>query len=743
MSWLARNLFSRKRSDSQATDESKSSPGSADGREFTAADSDDLGPPPTDDEIANVDALFARLSVAEMRRYQQRLHAHVEGTRRQMRRVAGEHYPALIDAADSVAAMRAAAADAAGELDRLRAMLQGAASQSQLDGSPHAPGTASPARSDDGASARVYAVAAQVKVLVDTPEQIWKALGQQRSLQAALLFLIAQEIHSRLCSQSQSADALDPLLAFPVIERQWASVAPFGEQVAARAHAALTGADASPEVCAGAVCAIALLEDADAEMACTAFLARRAQTLQPALAALTAPAGDGDVAALEAALCELLGRARQILADYVALFGVAEGARRRYASRVLTTLASICADAELPTAPAPTRLGVAASDKRRSQLGSISARRRKSSLAGMVLSSTLPVSPLADTFGFDSVRSPRPADSPASNSTPAALDGARPATNGVNTSIFIITKYLPQEIGQFRPRLPRMLDSCVLAPDGDALDEADEDESGLAALLADPAALLRALATRAQPGLERIAAHSLRLWWAETVQAVKEAAAQAIARHVQHVADAARVSAAVGAWERDGALPWMRDRVWAADAMVADAAGGGALYAVAVEPLLVQRARDLQGSAVERVLELPDAFVRTADVRDVLAGHLPWRPLAITAGDDSDKADVASLRADVSAGLDFEPAAAQALGTAVGSGLRQSWAEAEAWWQQMGGAAVAPESAACAAFVAARWAAMSARLEQWADATAAEAMEAVRVQERAVLDGELDGQCAL
>ncbi|KAJ2141168.1 hypothetical protein IW142_005003 [Coemansia sp. RSA 564] len=698
MSWLSRNLFSRKRTNTSTTeDESKFAV-----LEDTIEPEEDLGPEPTDEEIDNIDALFARLSVSDVRRYEMRLQRHVERMRRQMRRVAGAHYPELIDAADSVASMRTAAANVSSHLSQLTTMLHSSSG-------PVSPITRTDTSTSSTSSTHVYAVAAQVKVLVDTPEQIWKALGQQRSLHAALLFLIAQEIHDRLHAQSQAADSsdVDPILAFPVIERQWTSVAPFGEQVAATAHAALAEPNAGIESCASAVCAIALLEDADAEMACTVFLARRGQTLQPMLDRMADLNGPSDVAGLAVTLRGLLDHVRQILDDYGALFGVPEHARRQFSSRVLTTLASISADADLPTAPeAPSTRESGhntrdAGSKRTSRLGSMDARRkRKSSLAGLMLS--VPVSPMTDSFTFDDVRSPAP-----------------PVSASAGNGVFMVAKYLPPAVAQFRPRLPRMVDSCMLSDSsGDTLEEADEDDlAGLSPLLSNPPALLRALSTRAQPGLERIAAHALKLWWPDIVSSIEDACSRAIGHHMQGVADAARVSAEI----RSGAQPWPTD------AIVMHATP---LYAAAVEPLLAQRARTLQNAAIDYALAQPDAFLRDASLRDVVSGALPWRALP-------DESRVTALRADVTAGLDVVPATARALGTNVGHALRVAWRDAEAWWQQMGGAAVGAESATCAAYLDAGWAAMTQRLEQWAATTCEQAMAAVAANEREALANEL------
>ncbi|KAJ1730472.1 hypothetical protein LPJ61_002988, partial [Coemansia biformis] len=490
--WLQRSLFSRRRGSATATDEKAlepavaaaaperpeelppeagPDPGLPESESEPEPEPEGIGPEPTDEDVANVAGLLGRLSIAEVRRYEKTLQSHIEAMRHRMRKVAGRHYPELIDAADVAVAMRASAAAVGTQLERLRTMLQ----DTRPGDTGAARGAAGNATAEhDDVPTRVYAVAAQVKVLVDTPELIWKALAAQHYLRAALLFLIAREIHDRLCEQSRAiadgADlggtAVDPLIAFPVVARQWASVVPFREQIATKAQQLLSAADDVPaEASASAICAVALLEDADADVACTLFLSCRGQTLQPLLdrmgAAHTAPDGASQLAAN---LQELLGRVRQILADYVAIFGTpgggGGGGGRRYASRVLTTLASICADVDLPTAPPPPDVpgddgggGPRAAPRHYSQLSAARARRRKSSVAGRVLSTTLSVSPLADSFALDSMRSPQTASDPSlghsHGTTASSLDGARRPLHEsaqAGSGAFMVARYLPREI---------------------------------------------------------------------------------------------------------------------------------------------------------------------------------------------------------------------------------------------------------------------------------------------------------
>ncbi|KAJ2324249.1 hypothetical protein GGI00_005386, partial [Coemansia sp. RSA 2681] len=431
---------------------------------------------PDEEYIDSADGLFAKLSITEMRRYEQSLQKRIETMRAQMRRVAGKHYPELIDAADSAVAMDAASAKISMRLNSLRTMLE--STQQQAIKRQPIVAVAHSANEQDsggGARAKVYAIAAQVKVLVDTPEQIWKALGAQRFLQAALLYMIACEIHGRLHRQSRllvaaggggahedGATAVDPLLAFPVIERQWESVTPFREQISAKARQLLAShsnsSSASAETGLSAICAIALLEDVDAEMACTIFLAHRGESLNPLLNRLqrmpaAADVGSGEL--VDGMLQELLDGVRQILTDYVAVFGIPPSdnlfgdaeEKRQYASKILTTLASICADCDLPMPPSMQQRTVRPATgeqqtpslvKRRSELQQglrACGGRRTASIAGSVLSSSAPIV----------------SDTPSTPWTSCERGGAGGAVygsggGGRGRSAFIVGKYLPREI---------------------------------------------------------------------------------------------------------------------------------------------------------------------------------------------------------------------------------------------------------------------------------------------------------
>ncbi|KAJ2781663.1 hypothetical protein GGI15_003160 [Coemansia interrupta] len=708
-SWLQTRLFSRGRTAGTATPQPDAAESAAhstdddadDSPDSSSSGSEDSEPDavPDDAELADVDGLFARHSVAEVRAYAQRLQRLMARERRRMRRVAAAHYPALADAADAVVRMDALSAAASLRLSRAHAMLDQAAQPAARYAPAAEPSAAAAAH--DGTRDALYALAAQVKVLVDTAELVWKALAARRYVHASLVYLLAREIHGRLDASEQAA------AAFPVAARVWAAVAPLGGQIAGRARQQLAAAeDAGAEASLSAVCCLALLEDVDAEVAGAEFLAHRGAALWPLLARIEAA---GDAAALGRELCELLGRVRLILADYVVIFGVPAAAAEEdaaYASWAAATLAGICADAELPLHPALRVLwddAAAAEDSspppplsaRRSEMQALRARRRKSSVAGAMLSAAaLPAPAAAGAFNTG-----RPADSIAASSN------------------VIVARHLPAAVARYCPPLVRLLDVQAPAP-ADALAEADEDGAlpppRLAQCLGDARVLARELAAHVQPVVARSARQSLRLWWANAARRVQDGVARAVQRRVRAVGDATRAAAELVAWEADAAAErrWARGLAWtqrvAGNALLCDVPAH-ALYASLVEPQLRGRARRLQHAEVERALALVDAFV--AGPADVCAGHLPWQHPVADAG------TLDAVARDVRGSLDFLPPGARQLRDAVDAGLAHAWDAAQAWWAQLSGAQAQAEALACAEHFAQQWAAVAARLQALASSS--------------------------
>ena len=118
----------------------------------------------------------------------------------------------------------------------------------------------------------LQSVAAHVKLLLDTPEHIWRLLERKRYLHAGWLFLLARIVYQELVRDGAededdwTAHEINMLVRglvygliaantheiyqeqFPLVQRQWDAVAPLRAQITYKATLSLRDSDASLEV---------------------------------------------------------------------------------------------------------------------------------------------------------------------------------------------------------------------------------------------------------------------------------------------------------------------------------------------------------------------------------------------------------------------------------------------------------------------------------------------------------------
>ena len=75
------------------------------------------------------------------------------------------------------------------------------------------------------------ATAAQIKLLMDSPEIMWSAVDNGDFLTAAQVFLFARHIHTNLTFNTNSVSGKRISTVFPIIERQWSSILPFYDTI--------------------------------------------------------------------------------------------------------------------------------------------------------------------------------------------------------------------------------------------------------------------------------------------------------------------------------------------------------------------------------------------------------------------------------------------------------------------------------------------------------------------------------
>ncbi|NXW69843.1 COG1 protein, partial [Hirundo rustica] len=222
-------------------------------------------------------ALFEAHTAAELRAVERRLRSGIEQKREELRQMVGERYRDLIEAADTIAEMRRSA-------ERLLGAVRGL----QRGGTAR-PGPAGTVRGGRGVRPAghqsFYGAAAQLKLLLEVPEQVWGAVEGGRYLPAARLHLLGAHLRRQLQLDTPRARSSPILARFPILLRQ--AVTPAGScgrsTILQESKALLRCRTGSDQAVAEALCAIMLLEDSSPRQALADFLLARKLAIQQLL----------------------------------------------------------------------------------------------------------------------------------------------------------------------------------------------------------------------------------------------------------------------------------------------------------------------------------------------------------------------------------------------------------------------------------------------------------------------------
>lgn len=165
---------------------------------------------------AGVDALFARFGVKEVRGIAVRGRDKADAKREELRTMVGERYRDLLGAADSIVRMRRSSAALLGRLSRAREecdrdnMVARAAEEDMTRSRlvSRAPTTHHGYCEAPALEYTPYSIATLVKLLLDCPEHIWRAIEKQEYLVAARLEGIGRAVYRELVSNGTPAGHL-------------------------------------------------------------------------------------------------------------------------------------------------------------------------------------------------------------------------------------------------------------------------------------------------------------------------------------------------------------------------------------------------------------------------------------------------------------------------------------------------------------------------------------------------------
>ncbi|XP_068741346.1 conserved oligomeric Golgi complex subunit 1-like isoform X2 [Montipora capricornis] len=225
------------------------------------------------------DALFSNHTIEEIRAVEQKTRSDIERKKEDLRLMVGERYRDLIDAADTVTEMKMCSSQVTNFVHDIQKQCK----ELHLSHKCHGVGGTQSAV-DVGITSQTksgfYAIASQMKLLVDTPEKVWSALEKKQYLKAARLYLFSHHIVSILHIDTGDSSAPKLLSSFPILPKQWAAISHFKDSILQGSRALLKDASQTDEMLAESLCSILLLEESSPRQVFTEFLLARKAALQ-------------------------------------------------------------------------------------------------------------------------------------------------------------------------------------------------------------------------------------------------------------------------------------------------------------------------------------------------------------------------------------------------------------------------------------------------------------------------------
>ncbi|KAG8718434.1 hypothetical protein FRC09_012671 [Ceratobasidium sp. 395] len=262
------------------------------------------GAPPTKEPLSDTDYsrmdpddMFVRYSVPEIRTIRARLLADADGKREELRQMVGERYRDLLHASTAITNMAGTSERVVGTLAEMRDSCAGIL---ELDESPKARHRSVPngkgiKAQEDAHLKTLQILSAHLKLLLDSPEHLWRWLEKKQFFHAAWLFLLARTVHRKLSKSvddeesddeeneggdiNWSRHGIDIVEQFPIAARQWEAIGQFRPQIVHKATQALREPGASHKEAAETLVAILLLDALSTARTRSLFLSQRGKTL--------------------------------------------------------------------------------------------------------------------------------------------------------------------------------------------------------------------------------------------------------------------------------------------------------------------------------------------------------------------------------------------------------------------------------------------------------------------------------
>ena len=250
------------------------------------------------DQAMDPEMLFETRTIPDIAQFSRSLKQDIDRKREELRTMVGERYRDLMEAADTITNMKESSENVISSLESV--INQGAEIHSKALLGFSSGKLKNHLNITDDPNQPYLAVAAEIKLLMMAPEKIWTAVEQQDFLLAAQLYLFARHIHTNLtlmesnslmmsasmtsstsiCNETNSAGRIVSS-HFPVVSRQWGSIAHFYEAILQGCQDTMekAGDDDESRRAGRSMAALVLLRGLSAEDVLEEFLSLRSKSL--------------------------------------------------------------------------------------------------------------------------------------------------------------------------------------------------------------------------------------------------------------------------------------------------------------------------------------------------------------------------------------------------------------------------------------------------------------------------------
>ncbi|PRP75850.1 oligomeric Golgi complex subunit 1-like [Planoprotostelium fungivorum] len=218
-----------------------------------------------------VNKLFNTLSVEEIRSKEMNMRKETEERRQELRVLVGARYRDLIDSADTIVEMRELSKEAYQKMNRVETgckKVLGLREDSLL-------ASTTGKMEEKNLRRGNTSTAKKIKILVDTPEQIWREIENNRYLEASQLYLRAKETHQSMEGASDAKTIASIHGSIPLLLHQWSTISQFPPKILESGRAHEKSGTLPVEQHSDTLASILLLSSSDLPSLCKEFLQSR------------------------------------------------------------------------------------------------------------------------------------------------------------------------------------------------------------------------------------------------------------------------------------------------------------------------------------------------------------------------------------------------------------------------------------------------------------------------------------